>query len=38
MMIHDSVAAIGRQRQANLWEFETSLVYTANKRPAKAEY
>lgn len=38
MMIHDPEAAIGRLRQANLWELEPSLVDTANKRPAKATH
>jgi hypothetical protein len=30
------VLVLGRQRQADVFEFESSLVYEVNSRPAKA--
>jgi hypothetical protein len=32
------VPALGRQRQADLCEFETSLIYRVNSRTAKVTY
>jgi hypothetical protein len=32
------IPAPGRQRQADLWEFETGLLYLVSSRPAKAAW
>lgn len=34
--VHILIPALRRKRQADLWEFKVTLVYTMNSKPARA--